>query len=173
MKRLICTVLSILLAFVIITPVGTADSGTEANEECLSSDDEMEYEVTEHIIPVTIRDTENGVCYTWWGEETEEIDMSKGVPEKTKTRTFDHYYYSVDHQYMGMITSVVTGVYSQADNYALITSITPSVSGPNAVDFSTSVTISGDTGYLYVYFLGIYYTTHTYHIDPNGTIGLS
>ncbi len=64
----------------------------------------------------------------------------------------------------------MTGVYSPEDGHAVITGVTPAVSGELAGSVTTALSISGSYAYLTVYLSGMELCNITYHILTNGTI---
>ena len=68
------------------------------------------------------------------------------VPDRQAEESFIHKLYDSKNVYMGTITTYITGVYSQADNHAQITSITAVFDGGYANKLSYSTSLSGNRG---------------------------
>lgn len=95
---------------------------------------------------------------------------TRSYPEKEVTKSFIHNLYDRNGAYIGTITTVIKGLYSQVDNWAQITSITATFGGPYASSLSYATYLSGNTGTVYIYFIGILSGSISYRILTNGTI---
>lgn len=95
---------------------------------------------------------------------------TRSDPEKQTSATFTHKVYDRNNILMATIKSTVAGTYSFADRTSQITDISASISGDFAHDFSTSSSLNGNQGTLYVYFNGLGAGSFTYKITTNGVI---
>lgn len=71
---------------------------------------------------------------------------------------------------LATVTSTARGVYSLVTPWSQMLSVTATASGPYAHDIYYSSSISGNNGYLDLYFEAAYLTTFTYTISTNGMI---
>ncbi len=94
----------------------------------------------------------------------------KGVPEMEKTRIFVHNIVDAQNSIIAVMTVTVKGIYSQADNYAYLTSISASFSGPLASGCTYNSSINGANGSLVMYYYSAALGNLSYHISTNGNI---
>ena len=73
-------------------------------------------------------------------------------------------------QRLAVFHSTVKGIYSEADGYANLSSITGYFTGPYATRFMYGTYITGDTGVAQVRFDGLHTGTFRYKIYTNGNI---
>lgn len=108
--------------------------------------------------------------YVATSEKIEDTVLPCAYPEKEKSVTFKHVIYDRNNIEMAVLYSTVTGVYSDADNYAMITSIDGDFYGDFANSFSYDTELNGDTGTIYIYFNGFSAGSFTYKLYQNGSL---
>ncbi len=165
MKRTI----SLLLSLIVLFSCSSVAFAVEADDIVK---DEVEYAQGQDIILRNVEVLENGfiVITEEISEEVNEINTIDGVSEKEKTKVFSHRILDRNGVEMAVLYSTVTGVYSEADNEAYLTSITGVFTGSFASRFSYSSSVSGDTGSIAIFFYGAYAASFSYKIYSNGTI---
>ncbi|MCM1150398.1 MAG: hypothetical protein NC319_10015 [Butyricicoccus sp.] len=162
MKKIAAVFLSLILLFSCF-PMAVA-------AEAFAQDDvEIEYEKGPDLILENVEILDNGwICITQ--EVTVPGNNGRSYPEREKTKVFSHTICDRNGIELAVFDVTVTGVYSQADNYATLTSITGSFTGSHAHDFTYTSALSGDTGSATIYFNGLNAGTFSYKIYTNGNI---
>lgn len=179
MKKLICILMCMMLTLPFGASVLALDSDGGALPEKGASvmqqkaaSDEVEFADAMVIEMKNIYVFPDGtICEMREGPECEMYyNDTDGPSERIKTKTFTYVLTGTGGVYLATATATVTGVYSQADGYAYLTSITASFTGPAAYMYTWSSSISGDTGSLDLILDSTVYITLHYKIYPNGTI---
>ena len=163
MKRIV----SLFLGLGIVLSCCTVSFAAETNgSEMNAKTDEIEYLKGEDLI------LENGfVAVTEKvSEDVALADSGKARPEQERTAVFTHKIFDRNGKVMAILTSTVTGVYSQVDRTAFLTSIKGTFQGSFASDFSCSTSVSGSTGKINLYYNGMSAGSFSYKIYSNGTI---
>ena len=102
----------------------------------------------------------------------EEAISPLAEPEKYVTSTFN--YAIVDSNgNSGKLRVVVKGIYSQVERWGKVRSISASITGRAAREFTKSTSKNGDTAYVKLYLNGTHFGTFTYRVLTNGTISES
>lgn len=91
-------------------------------------------------------------------------------PDGTSTRTFTHTDLVLRNVLTINLSVTVSGYYSRTDKTAALTSINPTVSGVHAFRITCGTSISGKTGILYLYDMGVLIASYQYTISNSGGI---
>lgn len=160
MKKLVAVFLSLSLLFSCIPVAFAAQTAAQ-------DDVEIEYKAGKDVILKNVEILDNGwVCIT---QEATGND-GRSYPDRENTEVFYHKIIDRNGIEMAVFYATVTGVCSQVDNYAMLTSITGSFTGDNTSRFTYSSALSGDTGSATIYFYGVSIATFSYKIFKNGSI---
>lgn len=160
MKKLAAVFLSLSLLFSCFPMAFAAETAAQ-------DDVEIEYEKGQDLILENVEILDNGwICIT----QEATGDYGRSYPERENTKVFFHTIFDRDGIEIAVFYATVTGVYSQADNYATLTSITGSFTGDYASRFTYSSALSGATGSATIYFNGLSAATFSYKIFTNGNI---
>ncbi len=169
MKRIV----SLFLGLGIVLSCCTVSFAAETNgSEMNAKTDEIEYLKGEDLVLENIEILENGfVAVTEKvSEDVALADSGKARPEQERTAVFTHKIFDRNGKVMAILTSTVTGVYSQVDRTAFLTSIKGTFQGSFASDFSCSTSVSGSTGKINLYYNGMSAGSFSCKIYSNGTI---
>lgn len=144
----------------------------ETNSEAVIIKDGVEYAKGKDFVLQNLEMLDNGMLvFTQEVSETDTVlDESRGYPEKEKTKVFSHKIVDRNGAVMAIVYSTVTGVYSEVEHTAYLTSISGNPTGEFAYALSCSSSISGNTGSLNVYLHGVLACSLSYKIETNGTI---
>jgi hypothetical protein len=155
-----------------MSSVAFAAESTDAAQKPVTYKGEVEYSVERDIIlqNVAVISDEFVVITTDVSENERFLDMTRAYPEKEKTKVFSHRILDRNGIEMAVLYSTVTGIYSEADNEAYLTSITGTFTGDYASRFSYSSSIEGNTGSILFYFYGAAFGSFAYKIYTNGNI---
>lgn len=107
------------------------------------------------ILLDTIQENENGVL---------------SYPERETTKTFLHAIVDRDGDFVANLTVTVKGIYSQADNYAEITSVSGAYSDQQISGLPYSVSYNGNTAQLNVLLNGLKIGSVSYKLYTNGSL---
>lgn len=158
MKRALSLLLALVMSLAMFAPAFAAEA------------DAVEYIEHENGVDIVLKNVcvlDNGwVCITQEGPN----DNSRSYPERESVKNFKHDLNDRNGNVMATLDSTVTGIYSQADNYAMMTGITGTFSGEYASRFSCNPTFNGDIGVLHIYFYGAEVSSISYKIFTNGNI---
>ena len=170
MKRLFALVLSLVLCLSIGAPAfaleGDLAHRDSTNIPVAGSDALVtfvpELEIT--IISTRVEDTDS--------IELASIDWTPyGPDEKEVVAAFNNRILDRNGVVMATVTSYARGVYSLVSPpWSQMLSVTAAISGPFANDISYSSSVSGNKGYLDLYFVSVYLATFIYTISTSDVI---
>lgn len=160
MKRIISMILTVVIAFAFCSTAFASDLSKEAHINNTNANQDV-IDLGDGITVVT----------TIISESDEVLGVTRSNPERQKTKTFEHEI-KVDGIKAAVLTTTVTGIYSQVAGDAYITSIKGTFTGKQAGRFFYNPDISGDTAKLFVFYDAIYRKTFIYKIYTNGNIQL-
>lgn len=112
---------------------------------------------------------DNFVCITVESEESEDASPY-AYTEKETTKSFVHTITDRNGNFIATFTTIVSGIYSYADNYATITSVTGSFSNAVITGLSYTVSYSGSTATVYITLNGATIGSLSYKLYTNGSL---
>lgn len=173
MKRFTVQFLSLTLAVFMILSSSTAvfAAENEITDEAVAVR-EVEYEFEDGGVVVCdalILLDEDYYCVLQGSDEDEEVS-AYSYTEKEKTKTFYSTVRDRNGKFIADLTTVVTGVYSYADNYATINSITATYSNAVISGLSYTTAYNGSTATLYITLNGAVIGSITYKLYTNGSL---
>lgn len=166
MKKFISLICALTLMLSLFSVAFAAENGDAIPK------DEVEYAPPQVYVCQNLVVLDNGmVALTQEAYETDKaLNSARGYSEREKTKTFSHIIFDRNGITMATVYSTVTGIYSEVDHEAYLTSIKGNPTGEYARAISWTSSISGDTGYLNLFFNGYPICTFTYKIYTNGNI---
>ena len=170
MKKFLALLLSLMMVF-LLAPSTYASELPEISDEILGND--MEPTPGKDLILENFMVMDQGllaVTELVSLEDEEIFNETKGHPERIATAYFTHRIYDTNGIELAVFHSTVKGIYSEADGYANLSSITGYFTGPYATRFMYGTYITGDTGVAQVRFDGLHTGTFRYKIYTNGNI---
>lgn len=170
MKKLSIKIVCFIISAIMILPNCTYASAAEI-APAIEYNEEIEVVQGSDIIcnSVSIWDGGNYICIT------EEITGSNSAvpyayPEREKTASFKHIIHDRNGVLIANFISTVKGIYSDADNYAMITSVTGYYEDAILSGLSYRTTYSGDTATVYITLNGVAIGSITYKQYINGRL---
>lgn len=112
---------------------------------------------------------DNGNYYCILLDAVEEAAVFS-YPERQVTTTFTHDIVDRNGEFIAMMTTTVTGEYSEVEHTAVISSITAYYSNAQVSGLSYSVSYSGDTATIDILLNGLSIGSSTYKLTTNGSI---
>ena len=113
---------------------------------------------------------DNGyVCLTISSDESDD-STPFGYTEREKSKSFTHQILDKDGVVLANFSTVVYGVYSYADNYARITSVSGNYSNAIITGLSYSVSYNGDTATVSIKLNGVTIGHIYYRLYTNGSL---
>lgn len=100
----------------------------------------------------------------------EDISTARIDPDRQVSKTFRHTLYYSNGNVLATVYVTVTGVCSQANNYAYVTNISASASGSGASGLSYTTSTGGSTGSISLYYNNAYIGSFSYQVNKNGSI---
>lgn len=170
MKKKLALLLSLMMVF-LLAPSTYASELPEISDEILGND--MEPTQGKDLILENFMVMDQGllaVTELVSSEDEEIFNETKGHPERIATAYFTHRIYDTNGIEMVVFHSTVKGIYSEADGYANLSSITGYFTGPYATRFVYGTFIAGNLGAAEVGFNGALLGIFQYKIYTNGNI---
>lgn len=169
MKKISMFILSLAVVFFLLPAQAHAAETTDLENPNVLA------EQGHDVIACNVEVCENGEYYivTELDDANSENQMEVSAlidPDRQTTRQFTHRINDRNGVQMAVLTTTVTAVYSDFDNYAMITNITGSFSQQLFNGFSYTTSLDGDTGTIYIYLNGAYLGSQSYRIYQNGSL---
>lgn len=120
-----------------------------------------------------VRETGKGTVAVMAGDPGERNAGNRSVrayPERETDISYSYDIYDRDGILLARLVSTVEGVYSQADGYALVSSVTGGFSGADADRFSCTSSCNGNTGTIAVWCDGSDLVSFSYRLNTNGSV---
>lgn len=158
MKRIISIILAVVIIFALCSTAFASGLSTDGH----TNNTDMNQNVMDLGDGIT-------VVTTIISESDEVLGVTRSNPERQKTKTFRHEireYATV----IAVLTTTVTGIYSQVAGDAYITSIKGEFTGTQAGRFHYTPSIAGDKAFMHIFCECIYRKSWIYKIYTNGNI---
>lgn len=170
MKRYVVKFLSFSLALFVFFSSSSAVFAAENSTINETASTQHKFECGNVVVCDSLILLDEGYyCILEGSDECEEIS-TYSYTEKVKTGTFYSTVSDRNGNFIADLTTVVTGVYSYADNYATINSISATYSNAVISGLSYTTAYNGNTATLYITLNGAIIGSMTYKLYTNGSL---
>lgn len=159
----------LLLSLITVVSLVSMNSVTAYAAENIAESNAIEIVKGSDVIVDTVVLMGDYVCTTTDSEESSVISPY-AYTEKEKTKSFVHNITDRNGALVAKFTTTVYGVYSYADDYATIISVSGSFSDAALSGLGYTVSYNGDTATVYITKNGLAIGSITYKLYTNGSL---